>query len=76
YKNDKYIIEVKLIHDGQNPEQITAKGLEQIARYRDSKAPGAPAYLLIFDRRPQAREKPWEERIGWTQEGPVTVLRG
>jgi hypothetical protein len=76
YKGGKYIIEVKLIHDKQSPEQVQARGLEQIARYRDSKAPGAPAYLLIFDRRREAREKPWEERLGWVQEGAVTVLRG
>jgi hypothetical protein len=75
YKGGKYIIEVKLIHDRQSPEQVTAKGLEQIAKYRDSKAPNAPAYLVIFDRRSQARETPWEDRLGWTQEGAVTVLR-
>jgi hypothetical protein len=76
YRGEKHIIEVKLIHDKQSPEQALARGLEQIARYRDSKAPGAPAYLLIFDRRREAREKPWEERLGWAQEGAVTVLRG
>jgi hypothetical protein len=76
YQGGKYILEVKLIHDRQSSDQVTAKGLEQVMRYRDSKAPEAPAYLLIFDRRRQAREKPWEERLGWTREGTVTVLRG
>jgi hypothetical protein len=76
YRGEKHIIEVKLVHDKQSPEQVQARGLEQIARYRDSKAPGAPAYLLIFDRRREAREKPWEDRLGWAQEGAVTVLRG
>jgi hypothetical protein len=75
YRGGKYVIEVKVIRDRQSPEQVTAKGLEQIAKYRDSKAPGAPAYLLVFDRRSQARDTPWEERLGWTQEGPVTMLR-
>ena len=76
YKSGKHIIEVKVVREKQSPEQVTAKGLEQIAKYRDSKAPDAPAYLVIFDRRSQAREKPWEERLGWTQEGAVTVVRG
>jgi hypothetical protein len=75
YGSGKCIIEVKLIRDRQNPEQVTARGLEQIAKYRDSKAPGAPAYLLVFDRRPQVKEKSWEERLGWTREGAVTALR-
>ncbi|MDR1637487.1 MAG: PD-(D/E)XK nuclease domain-containing protein [Treponema sp.] len=75
YKGGRYIIEVKLIHDRQSPEQVTARGLEQIAKYRDSKAPDAPAYLLIFDRRPRVKEAPWEERLGWTREGSVTVVR-
>jgi hypothetical protein len=65
YKGEKYIIEVKLVHDKQSPAQVQTRGLEQIARYRDNKAPDAPAYLLIFDRRQEAREKPWEERLGW-----------
>jgi hypothetical protein len=76
YKNDKYIIGVKLIHNRQNPEQVVAKGLEQTAKYRNSKAPGAPAYLVIFDRRVRAKEMPWEDRLGWVQEGAVTVIRG
>jgi hypothetical protein len=75
YNGGKYIIEVKLIREKQSPEQVMAKGLVQIARYRDSKAPGASAYLLVFDRRTRAKTKPWEERIGWTREGTVTVLR-
>jgi hypothetical protein len=76
YRGSTYIIEIKMIHEKQSPEQVAAKGLEQIVRYRDSKAPSAPAYLVIFDRRPQTKETPWEERIGWTREGTVTVLRG
>ncbi|MDR2135300.1 MAG: ATP-binding protein, partial [Treponema sp.] len=60
----------------QSPEQVQARGLEQVAKYRDSKAPEAPAYLLIFDRRGEARGKPWEERLGWARVGAVTVLRG
>jgi hypothetical protein len=76
YQGGKYVIEVKLARKKQSLEQVTAKGLEQIARYRKTKAPDAPAYLVIFDRRPQAKDLPWEERLGWAREGTVTVVRG
>jgi hypothetical protein len=75
YRDSKYIIEIKLVREKQSPEQVKAKGLEQIAKYRDSKAPDAPAYLLVFDRRPQAKETLWEDRLGWAQEGSITALR-
>jgi hypothetical protein len=76
YRKRWYILEVKLVHKYETPETVQAEGLEQIERYRDRIDPAAPAYLVIFDRRPQAKETPWEERIGWTREGTVTVLRG
>jgi hypothetical protein len=76
YRKRWYILEVKLVHSHETPETVQEEGLEQIARYRDRIDAAAPAYLIIFDRRPQAREKSWEERLGWTQEGPVTVLQG
>jgi hypothetical protein len=76
YRRRWYILEVKLIHKHETPETVQAEGLEQIARYRDRIDPAAPAYLVIFDRRPQAKETPWEERIGWAREGTVTVVRG
>ena len=65
------IIEIKLIYEKQSPETIRAKGLEQIAKYRDTKAPGVPAYLVIFDRREDAKNRPWDEKIYW-QEEPVS----
>ena len=34
----------------------------------------APAYLVIFDRRPKAKEKPWEERLTWSFENGITVV--
>jgi hypothetical protein len=55
-------------------EEVKAEGLRQIARYRDAIAPSAPSYLLIFDRRPESRKKSWDERLGWVQEGAVTVV--
>jgi hypothetical protein len=75
YRKRWYILEVKLVHNHETPETVREEGLEQIARYRDRIDAGAPAYLLIFDRRSQAGNRPWEERLGWTQEGAVTVLR-
>jgi hypothetical protein len=43
--------------------------------YRDRIAPNAPAYLVIFDRRPETKQKPWEERLSWATEGGITVVR-
>jgi hypothetical protein len=74
YDKRWYIIEIKLVHSYNTPEEIKTEGLQQIAAYRDKIDPSAPAYLVIFDRRPKAKEKPWEERITWTAEGTVQVL--
>jgi len=74
YNSNKYIIEIKLIYEKQSPETVKLKGLEQTAKYRDTKAPGCPAYLVIFDRRPETREKPWEERLGWDETNTITVI--
>jgi len=53
-------------------------GLEQIARY-DDKMTADTLHLVIFDRRQEARAKPWEERIArearTTASGkPVSVI--
>jgi hypothetical protein len=76
YRKRWFILEVKLVHKYETPESVQTEGLEQIGRYRNRIDVAAPAYLLIFDRRPQAKETPWEERLGWTREGTVTVVRG
>jgi hypothetical protein len=68
YNNKYYIIEIKLIYEKQSPDTIKNKGLEQIAKYRDIKAPDCPAYLVIFDRRDSAKSLPWEQRISWQEE--------
>ena len=58
------IIEIKLVHPADGREATLREGLEQIARYAD--ATGADTrHLVIFDRRPEYRAKPWEERLGW-----------
>jgi hypothetical protein len=74
YKNSRYIVEVKLVHFYQSPQKVIEQGLGQIAKYRDSRSPSAPAYLVIFDRRPQAKQLSWDKRISWTQEGTITVV--
>ncbi|GHV69862.1 hypothetical protein FACS1894199_19050 [Bacteroidia bacterium] len=51
-------------------------------RYKDSfsvslssqNRSAAGCYLVIFDRRPDAQQLPWSERIKWEEEGGVIVL--
>ena len=58
-----YIIEIKQIHSYDTPQTVREEGLEQIRGYRDRIASGAPSYLIIFDHRPAAKQKSWDERI-------------
>ena len=44
---------------------LVQEGLEQIARYRDTIDPKAPAWLVVFDRTGAGRAKSWEERLTW-----------
>jgi hypothetical protein len=75
------IIEIKLLRPGKNFEALAEEGKKQILRYRDSFSPsplrsrdGSPAdcYLIIFDRRPDARG--WDDRLSWVTDGDVTVI--
>jgi hypothetical protein len=75
YQGQWYIIEIKLVRRYNNPDKVLEAGLRQIAQYRDKIDPKAPAYLVIFDRRPETKALPWEKRLGRTQEGTVAVLR-
>jgi hypothetical protein len=70
-----YVIEIKLIRDYTTPEEVTEEGLEQIRRYRDRLGGNPPAYLVIFDRREDARKASWENRLGWEVQDRVTVVR-
>jgi hypothetical protein len=76
YAGKHYIIEVKIIHYYDSPAVVREEGLEQIQRYRDKIDASAPAYLVIFDRRPKAKELSWDEKISWTvdEESNVTIL--
>ena len=78
YMGEKFIVELKLIRRRDSPERVREEGLRQIASYRDKAAPGAPSYLVIFDRRDDAKSRPWEEKIYRQEEvlpaGSVTIL--
>jgi hypothetical protein len=75
YRNLRYIIEIKIIHSYDGPQIVREEGLEQIRQYRDRIDPEAPAYLVIFDRRDETRQKKtWDERIGWEQVEDITVV--
>jgi hypothetical protein len=78
YQGDKYVIEIKLIHSWDSPEEIREEGLRQITMYRGKIDANAPSYLMIFDRRSEVKEKPWDERIYWQEEtvsgGTVAVV--
>ena len=74
YRNESFIIEIKLIRDYDTPKTVQEEGLEQIRGYRDHFNPETPTYLMIFDRRPETKLKTWDERISWEHAGDVTVL--
>jgi hypothetical protein len=76
YAEKNYIIEVKIIYYYDTPATVREEGLEQIQRYRDKIDASAPAYLVIFDRRPKAKELSWDEKISWTidETGKITIL--
>jgi ASC-1-like (ASCH) protein len=74
YKEQYFIIEIKLVRDYDSFESIKEEGLEQIEMYRDKFDRLTPSYLMIFDRRKKAKEKSWDERIGWEIVGEVNVL--
>jgi len=78
YQGEKYVMEIKLVHSWDSPDEVHEEGLQQISLYRDKAAPGAPAYLIIFDRRDTAKNRPWDEKIFWREEsvpaGMVTVV--
>jgi len=74
YKNKIYIIEIKLIYSYNSPTEVRDEGLEQITKYRDKINTSAPSYLLIFDRRPETKGKPWDERLSWKVENEITVI--
>ncbi|MDR2679726.1 MAG: PD-(D/E)XK nuclease domain-containing protein [Tannerella sp.] len=75
YEKKWFIIEIKLIHSYDTPKTVLKEGLEQILFYRDCSHPEAPAYLVIFDRRPETKQKPWEERLHWEEVDGITIVK-
>ena len=69
-----YIIEVKLINYNKTPDSVREEGLRQIVRYRDTIDPSAQSYLVIFDRREQSKNLPWEQKIKWETNDDITVV--
>jgi hypothetical protein len=71
-----YIIEVKILHTYETIAEVREEGLYQITGYRDKIAAGSPSWLVIFDRRPESKSIPWEDRISWDvdESTGVTVL--
>jgi len=78
YNKKMYIIEIKLVRTYNAPEEVREEGITQITKYRNSIDSGASSYLVIFDRRSEAKGKPWDEKIYWQEEavpgGTVTVV--
>ncbi|MBF0502944.1 MAG: AAA-like domain-containing protein [Candidatus Riflebacteria bacterium] len=78
------IIEIKLVHPQDGREITIENGIKQIAAYRDRIDPRADAFLIVFDRRPEARGRSWEERLTWEtfpspalygqSDGTITVI--
>jgi hypothetical protein len=74
YNNAGTIIEIKLLRDKQTLTTVQAKGLEQIEKYRDTRAPDVPAYLVIFDRRSSAAKRSWKSRLYWKTQNGITIV--
>jgi hypothetical protein len=75
YREKRYIIEIKLIYEYSKPARVEEQGLAQVNRGRGRIDPEAPAYLVLFDRREEAKKTAWEERLGWEVRGGATVVR-
>jgi len=75
YMGKIYVIEIKLICSYDSSTEVQNEGLEQIARYRDKIDVSAPAYLVIFDRRPETKVKSWDERLGREIIAGVNVIK-
>jgi hypothetical protein len=73
YADKCYIIEVKIIYYYNTPASVREEGLVQIQQYRDKIDASAPAYLVIFDRRPKAKKLSWNKRISWTVDKTTNV---
>jgi len=62
YAGEEHLVEIKVVHPADGRETTKSEGLEQIAKYGARLGAGKRC-LMIFDRRPEWRTKPWEERL-------------
>jgi hypothetical protein len=67
---------LKVLRDRKSYDRVLSEGLQQIERYQDRKAPGAPLYLLIFDRRSKRKKATWDERITWDENAEGVTVAG
>ena len=74
YKDKMYIIEIKLIYSYDTPGEVLEEGLKQIKKYRNSIDSTAASYLVIFDRRPQSKQLPWDQKLSWKKEDDIVVV--
>jgi hypothetical protein len=68
-----HALEIKLVHPADGLDTTRDQGLQQIARYADTLG-ATTRTLVIFDRRPEARAKPWAERLTMVTNGPTLVV--
>jgi hypothetical protein len=76
YRGEWNIIEIKLLRKGHSFESVRDQGIEQVLRYYDTfkpgcGSPGGPVkgcYLVVFDRRPDAKKIPWSKKLHWVKE--------
>ena len=73
YNKQRYIIEIKLIHDHDSAEVVREEGLEQITGYRDRFDRVASAVLAIFDRRKSSKALSWDEKIKLETENDILI---
>lgn len=69
-----HAIEVKLVSPTDGYETTKDDGLRQLARYADTLGARTQT-LVIFDRRPESRAKPWSERLASETIGSTLVIR-
>jgi hypothetical protein len=62
WKKSCHIFEIKIVSPKHGFESTLLQGKTQIARYSD-KLPSTTRTLVIFDRRPEMKAKPWDERL-------------
>jgi hypothetical protein len=69
------MIDARETHLDALGERLRDPAIKRVV-YRNNIDASAPAYLVIFDRRPKAKELSWDERISWSEDqaSGVTVV--